>query len=515
MDKINHYSMENPDSVYDEEALTALELAARTAAKVNGCVDAVNDFRERFLDNVDKTVAEYINRLIVEGMITVDGLRPSGDESGNTDNTNINKLLELCGVCVLSEGTFYTPSPIYLHEGSAIIGAGTTKTRIKSNGVVISQIGSADHIRIENCTLETDNGSATVQLIGTTTEPYTGARYSTIRNVDFIANYGNCLEMRGAWCVKFDHCRFFIADNHSGVVEKGTCNNVVYDHCQFIGLTSGSRAGAELNAEGGAQNCGISFRDCDFEGLMYGIRAYCVIGLNVSNIYAEGVTYLFHIDSCPNFNCNGGYAVFIERLCNVSLTNSNDLYAHSGGKISNVFCTKIGSGEEYLITAMDPRNYNLTVENVYAKYSGSGVTGDIYYYDRDINQAYGAGCFYPIQYAEADLNTTPLTITASMTEEESLKLLDLELVCKETHTPAAGVISVCFCGKWVYSFNINAVEYKKDAVVRGTPNLQNLRIADLPRGEITIYMDNAAENGKWYFRAKTAKGKMIANKEVN
>jgi hypothetical protein len=39
---INHFSLENPASVYDEEAMTALELAGRTASKVNEAVDAFN-----------------------------------------------------------------------------------------------------------------------------------------------------------------------------------------------------------------------------------------------------------------------------------------------------------------------------------------------------------------------------------------------------------------------------------------------------------------------------------------
>lgn len=37
-----HYAMENPASVYDEEALTALQLAGRTTAKVNETVEAFN-----------------------------------------------------------------------------------------------------------------------------------------------------------------------------------------------------------------------------------------------------------------------------------------------------------------------------------------------------------------------------------------------------------------------------------------------------------------------------------------
>ena len=43
IDKLNnHYSMNNPATVYDEEALTSLELAGRTTAKVNEMVDAFN-----------------------------------------------------------------------------------------------------------------------------------------------------------------------------------------------------------------------------------------------------------------------------------------------------------------------------------------------------------------------------------------------------------------------------------------------------------------------------------------
>lgn len=38
----HHYAMENPTSVYDEEAMTALELAGRTTAKVNETVEAFN-----------------------------------------------------------------------------------------------------------------------------------------------------------------------------------------------------------------------------------------------------------------------------------------------------------------------------------------------------------------------------------------------------------------------------------------------------------------------------------------
>lgn len=47
-----HYSFESPGTIYDEEALTALELCARTAKKVNECVDQVNDIPQKIADDV-------------------------------------------------------------------------------------------------------------------------------------------------------------------------------------------------------------------------------------------------------------------------------------------------------------------------------------------------------------------------------------------------------------------------------------------------------------------------------
>jgi len=53
IDKLNHYSMTNPASVYDEEALTALELAGRTATKMNQTVEAFNE--------LEKETGEHLN----------------------------------------------------------------------------------------------------------------------------------------------------------------------------------------------------------------------------------------------------------------------------------------------------------------------------------------------------------------------------------------------------------------------------------------------------------------------
>ena len=57
IDKIGHYSIENVASIYDEEAMTALELAGRTAAKTNECVEAVNKIPETVADKVQEHIA--------------------------------------------------------------------------------------------------------------------------------------------------------------------------------------------------------------------------------------------------------------------------------------------------------------------------------------------------------------------------------------------------------------------------------------------------------------------------
>lgn len=62
IEKLNtHYSFTNPASVHDEEALTALELAGRTAAKVNEVVGAQNDFQVKMTEAHKDFQTEMIN----------------------------------------------------------------------------------------------------------------------------------------------------------------------------------------------------------------------------------------------------------------------------------------------------------------------------------------------------------------------------------------------------------------------------------------------------------------------
>ena len=81
IDKLDHYAFTAPGSIYDEEALTALELAARTAEKTNECITAFNEHEkvcgeklseaEKFMrDNIKESIEHTLGELIEAGEIT-------------------------------------------------------------------------------------------------------------------------------------------------------------------------------------------------------------------------------------------------------------------------------------------------------------------------------------------------------------------------------------------------------------------------------------------------------------
>lgn len=59
INSLNHYSMQNIPTIFDEEALTALELAARTASKVNECVEVVNRVASGLPGDIAEGIKEY------------------------------------------------------------------------------------------------------------------------------------------------------------------------------------------------------------------------------------------------------------------------------------------------------------------------------------------------------------------------------------------------------------------------------------------------------------------------
>lgn len=72
MNPIKHYILTHWGSVHDEEALTALELQARSAAKINECVEEINkqiDVINDELDKVEDYAVTEVDRSIRDGKI--------------------------------------------------------------------------------------------------------------------------------------------------------------------------------------------------------------------------------------------------------------------------------------------------------------------------------------------------------------------------------------------------------------------------------------------------------------
>lgn len=156
LNPLNHYSLENPGSIYDEEAMTALELAGRTAQKVNEVIQDQNllhqetdDFRERvaksmkdqddrldtFQDEVipevaDATVLHYINNGTFDQAIS---------EYAHELESRLDNLLT------------------NLPEGSTTMDAEVVDIRVDDNGVTHDTAGNAMRSRLRSIVEQAKN----------------------------------------------------------------------------------------------------------------------------------------------------------------------------------------------------------------------------------------------------------------------------------------------------------------------------------------------------------------------
>lgn len=123
IDKIKHYSITSAPSVYDEEALTALELAGRTAGKVNEVVDGFNGLVEDFNEleaSVPGQIENEVQKHIDNGGFLDQINEYIGDLEGRVDN--------LLGS---------------IDEGSTTFDAEIIDARMGADGLVRGNLGSA------------------------------------------------------------------------------------------------------------------------------------------------------------------------------------------------------------------------------------------------------------------------------------------------------------------------------------------------------------------------------------
>lgn len=138
IEKMNHYSLTNPASRYDEEALTALELAARTAAKMDETVEGFNKLEDvitaankYMVENIASTTTSVLERMRENGslndIITTQTFKDISEgfayiadrEEGSDITEELKNLLETNGkVKVIGK---YTVSGVELKDNNTVI----------------------------------------------------------------------------------------------------------------------------------------------------------------------------------------------------------------------------------------------------------------------------------------------------------------------------------------------------------------------------------------------------------
>ena len=191
IDKLNtHYSMTNPASVYDEESLTALELAGRTTAKVNEVVESQNNHMEETKQHLNAQDKDIENQKTVVIPATIQREVQKYINNGEFDKAidlyagelekRLNNLL----------GT--------VSEGSTTLDAELIDGRLDYKGNTHTNIG--EHIREVSSQLSSELSSENAELKGDL-EPYQ-------RNVKIIQNYVK----------EYDYGYMWV--NSSGIVSK-------------------------------------------------------------------------------------------------------------------------------------------------------------------------------------------------------------------------------------------------------------------------------------------------------
>lgn len=157
--KIGHYALENPASVYDEEAMTALELAGRTAQKVNECIDHVNQIPTKIADDVqkhidngefDKQVDKYAGELARQIEETEATLSANINTANQAMRSELDAVEESLGKRV--DNLLNSE----LGEGSTTMDAEVIDGRLGADGVLYPNIGEANRNQFEKARMDTE-----------------------------------------------------------------------------------------------------------------------------------------------------------------------------------------------------------------------------------------------------------------------------------------------------------------------------------------------------------------------
>lgn len=449
--------------------------------KFDNLQDAFNDLKNYIQDyfknlNVQEEINKKLDQMSEDGTLNIllqmhaRTVLPSNDISGNTDTKNIQKMITEFGYVELFSGIYYINKPIKLKSGNTIIGSGNENTIIEcsSNFCTLLENSSADKLILKNFRVNDTTGEHIgLNFIGTTTAPYTGIRYSFIENIHMFG-FNTCVLIRGAWCTKFNHCRF--ESNNICINQSGTCNNIEYTECQFYGEENVS-TGVKITGDGGAENYGIYFNNCDFEKHKYGFNLYACVGVYINNLYVEKIDTVINADNSINLVLNGGTLNSVNRVANVAKSQKISLYNVTTFSMLNAYVRYNKSEKSCLVyISNDVPVYieNITVANL------KGGSVFLKNTDAETNYDYN-GDYYIENLSTSNFNGKYSTSKGTLIKSDGIKRRDsvkligcnIELISGATIDNNTEVHVVNENGTILYRFYINAGSYESGHIFIG------------------------------------------------
>ena len=449
--------------------------------KFDNLQDAFNDLKNYIQDyfknlDVQEEINKKLDQMSEDGTLNIllqmhaRTVLPSNDISGNTDTKNIQKMITEFGYVELFSGIYYINKPIKLKSGNTIIGSGNENTIIEcsSDFCTLLENSSADKLILKNFRVNDTTGEHIgLNFIGTTTAPYTGIRYSFIENIHMFG-FNTCVLIRGAWCTKFNHCRF--ESNNICINQSGTCNNIEYTECQFYGEENVS-TGVKITGDGGAENYGIYFNNCDFEKHKYGFNLYACVGAYINNLYVEKIDTVINADNSINLVLNGGTLNSINRVANVAKSQKISLYNVTTFSMLNAYVRYNKSEKSCLVyISNDVPVYieNITVANLKG--------GNVFLKNTDAETNYDYnGDYYIENLSTSNFNGRYSNSKGTLIKSDGIKRRDsvkligcnIELISGATIDNNTEVHIVNENGTILYRFYINAGSYESGHIFLG------------------------------------------------
>lgn len=449
--------------------------------KFDNLQDAFNDLKNYIQDyfknlDVQEEINKKLDQMSEDGTLNIllqmhaRTVLPSNDISGNTDTKNIQKMITEFGYVELFSGIYYINKPIKLKSGNTIIGSGNENTIIEcsSDFCTLLENSSADKLILKNFRVNDTTGEHIgLNFIGTTTTPYTGMRYSFIENIHMFG-FNTCVLIRGAWCTKFNHCRF--ESNNICINQSGTCNNIEYTECQFYGEENMS-TGVKITGDGGAENYGIYFNNCDFEKHKYGFNLYACVGAYINNLYVEKIDTVINADNSINLVLNGGTLNSVNRVANVAKSQKISLYNVTTFSMLNAYVRYNKSEKSCLVyISNDVPVYieNITVANLKG--------GNVFLKNTDAETNYDYnGDYYIENLSTSNFNGRYSNSKGTLIKSDGIKRRDsvkligcnIELISGATINNNTEVHVVNENGTILYRFYINAGSYESGHIFIG------------------------------------------------